>query len=753
MPRRGSFSDSEDDVALQEANKLLADEDRRLSVDSSAAVSGSGRRGLGTPSAGPAASPRVLLASYVATVLLSTWSTRRLARLARYSRLATIAFPLTHFATLSAIVFALGFVRQRGTFGAAAGWGGQGGPAGGGRMAWLAGAASASGLVLRLWEMRLGEQRLCEALEIFTLPTLLALLPYALSKLHSTSHTASSPSTSLMTACAVAAFLVGFALIGVPAGGAGLALALFRLPVEAAVLLLLKAGMSSEGQAGGFLKKAALVQFLRAFFPLFPFNADMLLSQAATTTSLVMIPFSNLVSSPLPDTTLDRSAYTALLSTLFLTVATETASLLTLYSFSSAVTIVTALFPRNLFLLIGSTLGREGFALTENWVQVVTVYAISSVAVPWTDPEVAAAVKSLKNSGEGSHYLPTNHDSHPSSPTLSTRSTRPPLLALIPFIPLLIYLITTPATTSSLSAACSYLPPSVRFTVCPTASAAPTSRTVDLVVSYYDERLDWTKFHIEDILKTKFVSERSSRVVIYNKGPRTEKEIREGLDLRLVDDVVPLPNLGREGATYLKHILLHYNATVAALTPHYQPAKSASLATTLAQLRTSTLADHTYFLQPHLAWADVAKPRLEIIEADTGFAHLGPYVPSECGYDVKVDTGFPIVKELYNIFTGEICSPGGQTSAWSAQMVVSKRRILANPYIKYAKVDELIEAPEGHWVHNMWGPNESGGPSNPAFGHSVERAWPMIFNCWDARLAKECPDEVAVKEKCQCLDS
>ncbi|GAA5857858.1 hypothetical protein JCM8547_006008 [Rhodosporidiobolus lusitaniae] len=58
---------------------------------------------------------------------------------------------------------------------------------------------------------------------------------------------------------------------------------------------------------------------------------------------------------------------------------------------------------------------------------------------------------------------------------------------------------------------------------------------------------------------------------------------------------------------------------------------------------------------------------------------------------------------------------------------------------------------QGHWVHDMWDPNESGGPSNPA-GHSIERAWPSIFACWDRRLADECTNDVADKEKCQCLD-
>lgn len=59
-------------------------------------------------------------------------------------------------------------------------------------------------------------------------------------------------------------------------------------------------------------------------------------------------------------------------------------------------------------------------------------------------------------------------------------------------------------------------------------------------------------------------------------------------------------------------------------------------------LRTSVLADHTFFLQPHLAWNWIAKARLEEIAPETGFVHLGPYIRNECGYDVKSNAGFAV---------------------------------------------------------------------------------------------------------------
>lgn len=139
-----------------------------------------------------------------------------------------------------------------------------------------------------------------------------------------------------------------------------------------------------------------------------------------------------------------------------------------------------------------------------------------------------------------------------SSDRASPRSSRAPsLLSLVPFFPLLIHLLTLPVSYTSVSLACSYLPPSLRSTICPTSASAPVSRSVDLVIAYYDEALERTKEHIDDVRKTPFVRARSNRVVLYNKGPKGEEEIRKGLGLRWTDEVVPLPNLGREGATYL----------------------------------------------------------------------------------------------------------------------------------------------------------------------------------------------------------
>jgi hypothetical protein len=150
---------------------------------------------------------------------------------------------------------------------------------------------------------------------------------------------------------------------------------------------------------------------------------------------------------------------------------------------------------------------------------------------------------------------------------------------------------------------------------------APASRTVDIVIAYYNEDLANTQAHMQNVRSRRFIQARQNRVLIYNKGSRTEHEIRRGLKLKRSDEVIPLPNVGREGQTYLAHILLHYNASISALADAFGD-NSSPTPESVAQSR--VLADHTIMLQPHMAWEEIANPRLDLLSPDTGFLHLGP---------------------------------------------------------------------------------------------------------------------------------
>ncbi|GAA6009824.1 uncharacterized protein JCM10292_003616 [Rhodotorula paludigena] len=766
---RTSREYDDNDMALQQADEMPAEHDRRDSMSSaSSTLAGHSRRpstilGSSTPQG---TSPRRRVLAYAVLVVLSSCAARNVARLARHSRQTTALFIVLHFALLAVLAVVLQYRRNkqritsgggaielgRGGYGAA----GSSGASGSTKQAMLAGLTIALALFCRVYESRFGDARFGEALEVYTIPAVLAIAP-SLSLRTSNGHVwlASSP-TSLLAACGGSTFLVGFALIGVAASGTTITLALLRVCMDAISLVLVKDGLAAtDGRVLGFLSQAALF---------------------ASGVSFAAVPASVAFASQDAMFGFDPAGYSSLASTLLFSVSAQVAVLIVLSSFPTPTTAAHSLLPRNLVLLACSTFGREGIPLRDNWIQELLVYFFGSITTAWADPELSAAVANLR-AGESRYSTLNAHSAIPHSPTgasllssashppnhrkdssdraLSGSSATPSIFSILPFVPLLLYLVTSPATTTKLSSGCAYLPPSVRARLCPLSDyALPVSRSVDLVVSYYNEDLNRTRNHLDHIRQSDFVAKRNNRIVLYNKGQRSEAELRKELELKWLDEVVPLENLGREGATYLSHILLHFNSTLASLSPAYEvtPPPPASLAKPLSHLRIKVLADHTYFLQPHLAWHWIAQPRLKEIAPETGFAHLGPYYNSSCGWDTRVNTSFPIAKELYNVFTGELCPPGGQLGAWSAQMVVSKRRILANPYGRYASVLSLLEAPAGHWIHDMWGPNESGGPSNPALGHSVERAWPVTFGCRDVRIAVECGDDVYERKKCQCLD-
>ena len=42
-----------------------------------------------------------------------------------------------------------------------------------------------------------------------------------------------------------------------------------------------------------------------------------------------------------------------------------------------------------------------------------------------------------------------------------------------------------------------------------------------------------------------------------------------------------------------------------------------------------------------------------------------------------------------------------------------------------------MTAPEEHWIHEMHDDVHFKTPDNPKFGHVLERAWSLIFDCWD----------------------
>ncbi|TIB98482.1 hypothetical protein E3Q17_02948 [Wallemia mellicola] len=212
-----------------------------------------------------------------------------------------------------------------------------------------------------------------------------------------------------------------------------------------------------------------------------------------------------------------------------------------------------------------------------------------------------------------------------------------------------------------------------------------------------------------------------------------KKEYKES-EARLLrwsfDNVKYLENVGREGGTYLHHIVHNWE----------------------------DLADKTLFLQAHSQWHEMTHGRLRYIDSSTGFLSLGPYVLSQCGESWP--GSYPQMKSIWSLFHGEPCPENEhQLSTWSGQFVVSRQRIRHNHYKNYVEMLHLMTAPSDHPIYDEspddWTPPRD--PINPYIGHSLERSWPIIFNCNQPTFATDtthCGGEVLPgSPDCQCFDS
>ncbi|GAA5953688.1 hypothetical protein JCM3765_006938 [Sporobolomyces pararoseus] len=579
---------------------------------------------------------------------------------------------------------------------------------------WATGASLVLSLTLRIWSLRFSNTLEAQAVEVHVLSICILLLPHFSQMSHQETRRIGLISVAVSV-------LVSTSLVGNSVSKLGMSLSLLRIPIEAVNLVLLRDGLSEEdeGKSEEFMLGSTVVATLLSLLPL----SLVLFSETSSETS-TFSPVAFLLSSVLPLATI-------CFYVVFLVLLSGT-----LIFFSNPALPVSHLIPRNFVTMVATVpIGTSG-----NWLQLLAVYSSGTAVIMnliWhKDGE--------KGKEEEDHEKPFETDTKPHQ--------LPPKFIYLSFVPLLIFTLSAfiPVTSHSLPRVCSHLTPSLRPHSCPSRVEALPSKTVDLVVSYYDENVVNTRQNLDYIRKIPFVVERQSRVVLYNKGEKDEETLRGALGLKRWDRVIKLENVGREGATYLQHIIRNYNYTLSAISASLIPSNPFATSSTTASSPMS-FADHTFFLQPHLAWSGIAKPRLWTIPSDVGFASFGPLRLAINGEDEGHGT-YPFVKTIHNIFRGTFSPPEGSVISWSAQFLTSRRRIMANSYASYRELDDMIEAPADHYLHHLWGPDNSGGPSNPTFGHSVERSWPIIFDCSDAReIAVECFDSDAAGLWHKCL--
>jgi hypothetical protein len=224
----------------------------------------------------------------------------------------------------------------------------------------------------------------------------------------------------------------------------------------------------------------------------------------------------------------------------------------------------------------------------------------------------------------------------------------------------------------------------------------------------------------------------NASVIIYSKD---EEADAGNLKLRTgADEVIMLPNIGREGETYLHHI----------------------------NTRWDTLAKHTIFLQADIQLSRAFYARLQnYFNPDhTGFLNLGSADVCDCDtcgdqffwYD---NVGlFP--QYHYEIYNTTECT--NVLINYKGSFLVSAARIRG---IKKDIYNELWQAftDKESWAHQpdfMQGRPDS--MNAPDFGYTIERMWSLLFQCSDMDVAWRCPSPMSGWRiggsiaDCQCLD-
>lgn len=212
---------------------------------------------------------------------------------------------------------------------------------------------------------------------------------------------------------------------------------------------------------------------------------------------------------------------------------------------------------------------------------------------------------------------------------------------------------------------------------------------ISIVVSRYNEKLEWTM--LEPFNKYKYI--------VYNKGPNDDFEKQN------VEQIINLPNVGREGHTYLYHISTNYDK----------------------------LSDIIVFLPGSLSLEyklDKAKKLLENIEQHNAAIFLGEYTTSiyDTFKDFKLEKWQSTSTENKSINNESNLqlSPyrpygkwykylfGNITANWFTYwgiFSISKHDILQHPKKRYELLTDILSR-----------------SSNPESGHYIERSWSVIFH-------------------------
>ncbi|MCJ1273759.1 hypothetical protein MMC21_001552 [Puttea exsequens] len=277
------------------------------------------------------------------------------------------------------------------------------------------------------------------------------------------------------------------------------------------------------------------------------------------------------------------------------------------------------------------------------------------------------------------------------------------------------------------------------------APVSPEKAQLHVVIAHHEEN----GYHIgkwtNNLRQIPFMAELGIKVFIYSKGNWDASKIKQASG---ADEVTKLPNVGREGGTYLHHILSIYDNP-----PAY-------ILVAQAVLKKAQQDREPYFaeLQPWLF------ERLrDRFGPETGFMSLDrKHDICTCGHctDMGRDDFYPLWPQLFALFENRVCHQRERhLLSFNGHFIVSRRRLLARPKWIYEYLRELVDAPPGHWIHQETEPHwfdgvKEEGPADPKFGHTLERLWHQLFGCGSEELVMDCeigPD-MQGPGGCSCRD-
>ena len=283
-------------------------------------------------------------------------------------------------------------------------------------------------------------------------------------------------------------------------------------------------------------------------------------------------------------------------------------------------------------------------------------------------------------------------------------------------------------------------------------AAAPNSQfsgtpkpQFDIVIAHHSEEPYYIKVWTDSLRAVPYMQELGMRIIIYTKGSMELAAIKE---VSGADEVIQLPNVGREGGTYLHHILSVYEDP-----PQFTLFAQAKL----KKAQEEGSGKMMQWLQDRLQTK---------LGSETGFMSMDrKHDICYCGHctDMGQDEFYPMWPQIYSMLQGKVCQRlEGHVLSFNGHFIVSRKRILARPRWIYQYLQLLVDAPEDHWIHldpePKWFEKEKGKsvPSNPKFGHTLERLWHTIFSCDDPAKVVDC-DMKGMKAEgpggCSCKDA